>query len=285
MMKNTAEHDEQNDTSNQVPLPSPGEALSRARKEKGLDVDEVAIHLGLPPRVLCALEADDYDRLPAPMYVRGYVRRYCGLLELEEGQLLELVEQQFAAQGIVDHNPSIRLIAPPRKKIRPIWFVAPIVVLLLIALAVFIWGMLSNILNDGEAEQSASEPTAAEFTPALEMTALSNTSGNDLEFAEPELDGAAMVEEAGDDGMRTLAIRVNQQSWVEVFDAEGDMLVADLKPSGTELEVTGLAPFNVTLGYAPGVELSFAGEPVSIESIASDNTATLKVGDEPAEER
>jgi cytoskeleton protein RodZ len=285
MMKNTAEHDEQNDNSNQVTLPSPGEALSRARKEKGLGIDEVVTHLGLPRRVLCALEADEYDRLPAPMYVRGYVRRYCGLLELKDGPLLELVDRQFAAQGIVDHNPSLRLMAPPRKKIHPIWFVAPVVVLLLTALAVFVWGMLSNNVSEGEAELSASEPTAEEFTPVLEMTALSNTSGNDLEFAEPELDGAAMVEEAGDDGMRTLAIRVNQQSWVEVFDAEGDMLVADLKPSGTELEVTGLAPFNVTLGYAPGVELSFAGEPVSIGHISSDNTATLKVGDEPAEER
>lgn len=284
MMKNTAEHDERNGNSTKATLPSPGEALSRARNEKGLGIDEVVTHLGLPRRVLCALEADEYDRLPAPMYVRGYVRRYCSLLELEDGPLLELVEQQFAAQGIVGHNPTLRLMAPPRKKIRPIWFVAPVVVLLLAALAVFVWGMLSNV-NVDVVEQAASEPTVAEFTPALEMTALSNTSGNDLEVADPELEGEAIVEEAGDDGMRTLAIRVNQQSWVEVFDAEGDMLVADLKPSGTELEVTGLAPFNVTLGYAPGVELSFAGEPVAIGYISSDNTATLKVGDEPAEER
>lgn len=280
MMKNTAKN-EIDETWVEPTLTSPGALLSRARKDKGLSLDDMVTHLGLPRRVLSALEEDEYERLPTPMYVRGYVRRYCALLELADTPVLELVEQQFAAQGIEDHRPSLRLPTAPKKKIRPTVFIVPLLVVLLVVAAAFVWAMQSN----NGTHVLALEPSQTASAPALAMTALSNTSGNELDVAEPDQRAAGMSEEGGDEGMRTLSIRVVQQSWVEVFDAEGDMLVADLKPSGSELEVTGRAPFSVTLGYAPGVEISYGGQTVPVTKIAGDNTATLKIGDEYAEER
>ena len=44
--------------------------------------------------------------------------------------------------------------------------------------------------------------------------------------------------------------------------------------------MTGIPPFDVVLGYAPGVELSYAGQQIIVEPITTDNTATLKVGGE-----
>ncbi len=281
MMKNTAKNENQDQNAVEATAPSPGELLRHARKDKGLSIDEVLPHLGLPGRVLKALENDEYERLPAPMYVRGYVRRYCALLGISDEPVLEMVDQQLARKGIKDHTLSIRLPPAPKKKIRPIVFIAPLVLILLVAAAAIVWAMQSS---DSITLPLIDKPQAT-FQPDIEMSAMTNSSGNEQDFGEPEQRSQAMIEEGGDDGVRTLAVRIIQQSWVEVFDAKGDMLVADIKPSGTQLEVTGLAPFSVTLGYAPGVEIIFAGQPVPVEAIASDNTATLKIGDEYAEER
>lgn len=282
-MNETDKEDDQEQAVVSEESPSPGELLSRARKEKGLSIDEVVPHLGLPARVLKALEENDYDRLPAAMYVRGYVRRYCALLEIAEEPVLDAVEQQLTQQGISDHTPSLRLLSPPQRKlrIRPSYIVVPLLVVLLVAIAMFVWAMQADEKSVLPEVQQLQMP----FEPALETNQYDTTRVAELEALEDPASGEqsqeAVVE---DDGIRTLFIRVIQQSWVEVFDAEGDMLVADLKPSGTDLEVIGLAPFKVTLGYAPGVEISYAGDPIAIDAIAKDNTATLKIGDDSAGE-
>lgn len=281
-MKNTAKNENQDKNAEQTPVPSPGELLRHTRKDKGFSLDEVAPHLGLPCRVLRALEDDDYERLPAPMYVRGYVRRYCSLLGISEVPVLEMVDQQLTHKGIEDHALALRLPLAPKKKIRPVLILIPLILMLLAAAAALVWAMQSS----ESISLSAIDKPQTTFQPAVEMSALTSENDNDHEqnFSESEPRLHA-VNEAGDDGMRTLAVHIIQQSWVEVFDANGDMLVADIKPSGTTLEITGLAPFSVTLGYAPGVELTFSGQPVPVKAISSDNTATLHVGDEYAQER
>ena len=67
----------------------PGQALQAARKARRLSVAEVADRLKLSSAALSALEADDWDRLPAPVFVRGYVRAYARLMELDGEALLE----------------------------------------------------------------------------------------------------------------------------------------------------------------------------------------------------
>lgn len=277
-MKNKTEAQKQTDPTPVVDV-SPGDQLRKARKEKGLGIDDLVPQLGLPARVLNAIETDDYERLPAPMYVRGYVRRYCALLELQEDRVLQALEQQLAAQGIKDHSPSLSLPAAPKKKFkfRLSFVLVPLILILLVVAAVFVWAMQV----DETIKLPQLEKPAVTMQPQLKMKQLPNLSSNNVQtYDDLEPTGQVMAEEGGDDGFRNLYIRVVQQSWVEVFDAEGGMLVADLKSSGTELDVNGLAPFTVILGYAPGIEIMYAGEPITVASIASDNTATLKIGDE-----
>ena len=53
-----------------------GERLRQARESAGLELVEIADALKLSPAVTAALEADDYDGLPEPVFVRGYMKRY-----------------------------------------------------------------------------------------------------------------------------------------------------------------------------------------------------------------
>ena len=66
-----------------------GEQLRRAREAAGLTLVEVAGRLRMPTQVVAALEGEQWDRLGAPVFVRGQLRSYARLLGVELGGLLQ----------------------------------------------------------------------------------------------------------------------------------------------------------------------------------------------------
>lgn len=78
-----------------VTLSLPGIALRQARVAGGLSLDELAAKTCIPQRYLAALEADDYTRLPEPVYVRGYLRRCAAQLDGDGGRWVADFELQY----------------------------------------------------------------------------------------------------------------------------------------------------------------------------------------------
>ena len=79
-----------------APLDStgPGAYLREAREEANMTIEKVATALLLNTAILGALEADAYDRLPAPTFVRGYLRGYARVLGLPSRPVLEMYDRQ-----------------------------------------------------------------------------------------------------------------------------------------------------------------------------------------------
>lgn len=68
----------------QEPVKGAGEILKEAREQKGLSQREVADNLRLRVQIIELLEADDYDSFSTPTFVKGYLRSYAKLLEIDE---------------------------------------------------------------------------------------------------------------------------------------------------------------------------------------------------------
>lgn len=83
------------------------------------------------------------------------------------------------------------------------------------------------------------------------------------------------ITEFGDD---VVTLTFSEDCWVEVKTVDGENLYSDLNRAGRTLVLTGRAPFRVLLGYAPGVSLSYNGEPVPLERHTRNNVASLVVG-------
>lgn len=66
----------------------PGKRLRDAREAQKLSVSKVANLLHLDPRLVGALEHNDYEHLPEPIYVTGYLRNYARLLDLPEEEVV-----------------------------------------------------------------------------------------------------------------------------------------------------------------------------------------------------
>ena len=59
-----------------------GSRLRQAREAAGLSQEDVAGRLKMPLRVVQSLENEDWDRLGAPVFVRGQLRSYSRLVGL-----------------------------------------------------------------------------------------------------------------------------------------------------------------------------------------------------------
>ena len=78
----------------------PGALLARVRVERGLTPEDLAQTLNLSLATLRALEADDWSRLPSPIFVRGYLRAYARLLLVPSAPVLAAFDQQLAEAGL-----------------------------------------------------------------------------------------------------------------------------------------------------------------------------------------
>ena len=78
---------------------------------------------------------------------------------------------------------------------------------------------------------------------------------------------------------RGLQVRFVEDSWVRITDRRGNRVLDGLIRAGETRDLGTRAPFNVFLGNAPGVRLSYDGEPVSLAQYtrSDNNTARLTV--------
>lgn len=74
----------------------------------------------------------------------------------------------------------------------------------------------------------------------------------------------------------TLTLEFDQRSWVEVHDATGRQLLVGIYENTTRT-LEGVPPYQLVIGYAPGVDVRYGGEPVEFE-VADNNTARFTVG-------
>ncbi|HSO07352.1 MAG TPA: helix-turn-helix domain-containing protein, partial [Pelomicrobium sp.] len=81
------------DSTQQHPAPDEvGRLLAETREAYGLSLGDVASRLRLSPRQIEALEAEDYERLPGKTFIRGFVRNYARLLQMDPAPLLAALE-------------------------------------------------------------------------------------------------------------------------------------------------------------------------------------------------
>lgn len=294
----------------------PGALLRQAREAAGLDIGALALRLHLKADLLESLEANRFDRLTQPTYVRGYLRAAAKELGVDERPLLDAYAGLKPAESALE--PPTRLQQPfhePRGKRTVVYAAAILLALLLLSL--FGYRLVSEWMGDAgeEAVLSESGPSGLRTLPlptpmgeALPdgLRRIQDMPGDiEADVPEPERDGGAdeppeagsaltpdtagTVEpehEAATEAMSlpteslpahdTLRLVLRGDSWVEVRDADGQRLLADLLRTGVERVVEGRAPMRVVIGNADGVSAEFNGQPVDLARyIGRDRVARL----------
>lgn len=137
----------------ELPQPKgPGARLKAARKSRNIDLDKVAAQLHLRRDMLIALEEDDYDHLPARVFIVGYMRNYARYIGLPAEAIIQSLDQFLPPEdrdkpGLPKVGSDAGEVFKPSAKARKSPFSLISLVLLAAAVgAFFIWkeGYLDN---------------------------------------------------------------------------------------------------------------------------------------------
>lgn len=74
----------------------PGAQLAAIREQQGYSAEYVASKLHLRVCIIDFLEADDYQQMPEPVFIKGYLRAYANLLGIKSEPLLEAFNRSHA---------------------------------------------------------------------------------------------------------------------------------------------------------------------------------------------
>ena len=87
--------------------PSPGKALAAARAELKLSMADVSQQIKYGVKQIAAIESDDYAKLPGTTFVRGMIRSYAKLVQIDPEPLLaDLGRRNIPAVVTVDLRTS-----------------------------------------------------------------------------------------------------------------------------------------------------------------------------------
>ncbi len=129
-------------------------------------------------------------------------------------------------------------------------------------------GQSAVVLGTGAepVSEPASAPSEAAIPATATATAAEQVSPAPVVAAAPPVPSSAPLPP----GM--LALRAASESWVQVTDAAGDTLISRQLAAGEAVALNGVAPLQVTIGNAEGMQVRFKGRPYTL-SVQPDHTA------------
>jgi cytoskeleton protein RodZ len=270
--------------------PRATDLLAARRAELGLSLEDVANQLKFAPRQIEALEAGAFDRLPGGTFARGMIRSYARLLKLEpEPALAQLSQSTTAVQPGPEEAVSLRTPIPFSEggRFANVAYAAMSVVILTSVIffalewyqeksgpqkLVFVApGQDAPASSDSSAASAANPSAANESATAARSESVPPPA--QLASAAPArmTETTASPEEAKSDprlvpvaaGKKRLVLHFDKEAWVEVKGRNGTLL-SQLNPAGSEKVVDGDPPFQLTIGNAPNVRLTYNDQPVDL---------------------
>ena len=246
-----------------------GERLRAARESAGLSIDDVAARLHMPARVVKSLEAEDWSRLGAPVFVRGQVRSYSRLLGLTTAPMMAALDV-----GLVEPSKLVSRTHTPKAQ----WWAEQIgrrlvYIILTLSLAVPAWvatrqhlsgGVVGTAPLDVPADSSAStQPRAVQ--PASPRTVVAS-------MAPIAAQAPTQAAPVGD-----IVLRTSAESWLEVTAPDGASVEKGLLAAGSERRYGPGQVARLTIGNASAAKLEHRGRAVDLAPFARANVARFAV--------
>jgi len=97
------------------------------------------------------------------------------------------------------------------------------------------------------------------------------------------LENPAKANPPDNQGVDTIAVHLSARAWVGIRDHTGRRLVYKRLPAGTDISLSGQAPFLVVLGNTSATKIQFNGKPYPLPNSKAGATARLTVGQNEAQ--
>lgn len=293
-----------------------GDALRSARLARGMSVGDAARQLRLSVRQVMALEQDDYAKLAGGTFLRGFVRNYARLLQMDAKPLLQRLEQSqpvVPVQTISYRTEGIPFPSGQGGGKRGLLIAAAVILVLLLAFEIHegggggVGGLAFMKTEPGDGIGQVETPRErSPFTSAMDDAGMATdgepanqaAAGEAPEISAPLPDSVSRAPRVGAEpteiaaralfespppepvaGKNALHLTFDGESWVEVKDDDGRLLLSRINPAGTQQVLRGKPPFFLTIGNAAQVRLVYNSRPVDLapHTNAYGGTARLSI--------
>ena len=269
-----------------------GEVLRKKRENIGLSIDHIANKLNLDSKLIELLEKNDYEKFNIETYLRGYLRAYAKVLDLDGDMIINLYKEsnpEKTPEILPNVKPKIQRNSADRSVKLFSYIIG-----LTIALSILVWYQKNFLVQPSEENLKITNIKIHENTningvnidykiinhtnswqwPINKAKKNYESNSNELELAESEevedkIENIANTNEVSADNIQqsndTLLLNLTGDSWIEIYDKEGNRLFLDLARGGKNYIINGNSPFDILLGAANEVSIEFNGSSVDIE--------------------
>lgn len=272
-----------------------GDLLREAREAHGLHLDMVAAALKVPSQKLQALEDNNVEVLPDPVFARALAASVCRALRVDPAPVLAKLPGALRP-GLADADRplsgSFRSGAPRSRSTTggtPSRALLIVVALLLAGAAALVWlpsGAFERIgqwvggfasraslsTSDAMSQPAADVPAGTVIEPVPAQAPSEPASVAAAPPAAAAVVGASPVSAAVDTpaagGKDALVFVVRAQSWITVTDAAGKSLLRRTVMPGETVPLNGALPLSVVVGRASGVDVQVRGKPFDLTPLA-----------------
>lgn len=271
-----------------------GDHLQQFRQQQGISLEQVAAKTLIPVRTLTAIEEGKLERLPEPVYVQGFIRRYADALGMNGAE--------FACA--FPTRPSTLSARSPwrlsfRAQLRPLHLY--LLYMVLVAGAVSSLSSLLNrstspIVGTTQTSTNAIQPLSTKATapqigpmPPQQLGPAPQAGTGNL--MQPGTAPASKLPGMAPGKSVRVGLTLTDQSWVRIV-ADGKTEFEGVLPEGTQRTWVASQAVTVRAGNAGGVLVSLnegqakpLGEPGSVEEITFGSKTQSATAPQPPTEQ
>ncbi|MBC6413781.1 MAG: helix-turn-helix domain-containing protein [Chromatiales bacterium] len=300
-------------------MTKPGQYLAYEREKQGLEIENISNELHLSVNIIRALEEDAYDQLPEMVYIRGYIRSYCRLLNKDATPVLEMLSANLPMEEDYLHA-DLSLSSPSDEyRQRLIMIVGSVAVITIFLILIMIWWQEKQPMQEPESAEPLVQNTDIDDSNISNITTIKQETVSPADTPDPpsqvlapvEIDiKKAMPEDQMPNGLATedmqipdevnqnitenedfmddmpqvvtLVVMSTDESWARIRDGSGKLIVHRILPTGYNKIFKAKMPLNFELGNASRVSIMIGGKDYDFSSYIRDsNTASFQVTELP----
>jgi len=273
---------------------SAGAMLAQARARCSLSLGEVANHLKLSIRQVEALESDAFDRLPSPMFIRGFARSYARLVKVDPVPVMRALDQHLPLQPAIaavtapvrssatrQPPPSAIPFPSPDQPSRRLHSVAALLAAVVVGFLAFEWfGPVGVVGAPGQGAGDRAPAVAVPLQPGVSAAEPATAGAAVPDGTAPVPAGAlpavpqapvgasssapSDIDAAFGTAPRSVRLSFDRESWVEIRDARGRLIFSQLNPPGSSQVVQGEPPLSLVVGNARSVRLAYGDRDIDL---------------------
>jgi len=237
-----------------------GEALRRTRVYYGRSLADIEKALRIRACQIDAIERGDMQALPGRVYAIGFVRSYAEYLDLDGAKVVRLFKKQYmAGQG----QSSLSFPMPASEAKTPnLWLVA--ITLMIATVFIYIWDS-RNQPDRVLVEQIKQLPDRIEahvnqeIKSSLIIPHESKSRAIEKEIEVGDLPAPVENMSGNNESQNGVILKILGDSWVEIKDANGNVLVSKVLEKGDEYFVPDSPGLSMSLGNSAKVEILVDG--------------------------